>query len=129
MAYSFEQFKRSRWSLVILSGGRIIFKSRAKAITPLVRYLKSSPDTRPGLVIYDKYIGRAAALLMALIDPAEVYTPVISDGGAQTLKKYGISHHADRQVEYLMGEASDDMCRWEKASLGKTPEQFWEDVT
>lgn len=128
MAYSFERFRSSRWTLVILSEGRIVFKSRARAISPLVRYLKSGPGQSDDLVIYDKYIGRAAALLMVLIGPAEVYTPVISEGGREVLQQYGLLFHADRTVKYLMGEASQEMCKWERASLGKTPEQFREEV-
>lgn len=128
MAYSFERFKRSRWSLVILSEGRIIFKSRARSISPLIRYLESQPRSQQDSVIFDKYVGRAAALLMVLIAPIHVHTPVISEGGDQILSQYGIPFTAERTVKYLMGEASEDMCRWEKASSGKTPEAFWQDL-
>ena len=62
---------------------------------------------------------------MAIIKPSKVYTPVISDGGREILDTFGIPFKADRQVKYLMGIASDEMCRWEKMTIGKTPEEFW----
>ena len=122
--YSFERFKQSTWSLVILAEGRIIFRSRAKAVMPLRRFLAVRTSVNQPLVIYDKYVGRAAALLMALIRPTQVFTPVVSEAGKATLEHYAIAFEADAEVKYLMGIASDDMFRWEKMSLGKSPEEF-----
>lgn len=126
--YSFEQFKRSRWSLVILSEGRILFKSRARAIKPLVRFCSQVAARPTDLTIYDKYIGRAAALLMVSLKPTQIMTPIISEGGTACLAEHGLSFTAEQQVKYLMGVASEDMCRWEKQALGKSPEQFYSEV-
>jgi len=122
--YSFDRFIKSSWSLVVLAEGRIIFRSRASAIKPLIRFIRSDLTSSSHLVIFDKYIGRAAALLMVLIKPVRVHTPVISEGGRQVLDKYQIPYEARKQVKYLMGMASDEMCRWEKMAAGKTPEEF-----
>lgn len=124
--YSYDRFIKSPWSLVVISDGRIIFRSRASALKPLVRYLKSRRDQDGQVIIYDKYIGRAAALLMTLIKPREVHTPVISEGGRQVLEQYRVRFHADREVKFLMGVASDQMCGWEKMSVGKTPSELWD---
>ncbi|UCD64954.1 MAG: DUF1893 domain-containing protein [Candidatus Zixiibacteriota bacterium] len=123
--YSFERFVKSRWSLVIIAHNRIIFRSQASAVKPLVRYLRERhPDGEP-VVIYDKYVGRAAALLMVLIKPLKVYTPLLSLGGKEVFGEFGIPFQAQREVKYLMGFASDQMCQWEKLTAGKTPEEFW----
>ncbi len=124
--YSFDKFVESRWSLVILSEDRVVFRSTASAIKPLIRFLKSDYKRYSQIIIYDKYVGRAAALLMALIRPQKVYTPVLSEGGEETLTKYGIPFKALKKVKYLMGMASDEMCRWEKMTIGKSPEVFWD---
>ena len=124
--YSFDRFKKSPWSLVVLERGRIVFRSRASSLKPLVRFLKSELNKNYSqLVIFDKYIGRAAALLMVLIKPVKVHTPVISEGGRRALEESGIPFEAERQVKYLMGIASEEMCGWEKMALGKTPEEFF----
>jgi hypothetical protein len=122
--YTFERFKKSSWSLVILSEGRPIFRSRARGILALRKFLKRENAPSDELTVYDKYIGCAAALLMALIKPARVRTPVVSEAGKAALIKYGIPFEAEREVKYLMGIASDEMCRWEKISIGKTPKEF-----
>ncbi len=124
--YSYDKFINSQWSLVIMAEGRIVFRSQASAIKPLIRFLKSDQVEKETLTIYDKYVGRAAALLMVRIRPLKVHTPVISDGGREVLEKFGIPYRAQRQVKYLMGMASDEMCRWEKMTVGKTPDEFWD---
>jgi len=117
--------------MVILEADRVIFRSRAAAIKPVIRFIKSGGRERgaDSLVIYDKYVGRAAALLMSLVSPKLVCTPVLSESGEQTLKQFDIPFQADRRVKYLMGIASADMCKWEKMTLGKTPEEFWAMLT
>ena len=80
--YSFEQFKKSNWSLIIIVGDKIIFRSKAKAIKPLIKFIKTNSDYID-IIIYDKYIGRAAALLMTMIKPSKVFTPVISRFGRE----------------------------------------------
>ena len=71
------------------------------------------------------YTGRAAALLMVLIKPAKVYTPIISEGAREVFQQYDIPFETLETVKYLMGVASDGMCQWEKKALGKSPEEFW----
>ena len=125
VVYSFDRFKRSHWSLVVIRDSRIIFRSKASAIKPLIRFIESGPVESGKLTVYDKYVGRAAALLIVLIKPVEVQTPVISEGGREVLEKYEIPFQAERDVKYLMGIASDDMCKWEKMTIGKSPDEFW----
>jgi len=124
--YSFDKFITSKWSLVITAGEQVIFRSQAGGVKGLVRFLKSGASKEEDIVIYDKYVGRAAALLMVLILPVKVYTPVISEGGKEVLEKHRIPYKAHKTVKYLMGMASDEMCRWEKMCIGKTPEEFWD---
>jgi len=123
--YTFQEFKESSHTAVIIRDGQIVFESDATGIEPLVQFLRKNPDPPPGCIVYDRYIGRAAALLMTLIRPYRVATPVISSGGEAVLSEAGIQFEAEKTVERLMGLASDDMCKWEKASLGKTAEEFW----
>ncbi len=122
--YTFEKFKQSTWSLVVLADNKVVFRSRARGLTPLRKLVNSNFSSDRRLTIYDKYVGCAAALLMALLKPSGVFTPVVSEAGKATLTRYNIPLVAEREVKYLMGIASDEMCGWEKMSIGKTPEEF-----
>ena len=119
-----EQFLQDGSSLVVYSAEAEIFRSDASDLTPLIEYVQTIGDRYAVVVIFDKYVGRAAALLMSLVKPSQVYVGVISEGGAAVLTEAGIAFEAAKQVTYLMDVASESMCRWEKLSLGKTAEEF-----
>lgn len=105
--------------------GQLIFHSREHNIRPLVKFVSLQLKRRRKLIIFDKYIGRAAALLFILLKPAIIYTPVISKSGAQTLRKAHISFKAQKHVPHLMNVASTGMCKWEKLSSDKNPREFY----
>lgn len=124
--HTLNQFKNSRWSLVVYCAERAVFRSEASDLRPLIRYVKQVGRKYNSVTVFDKYIGRAAALLLAMIEPDMVYVGTLSNGGAEALNQHRIKFHADNRVEYLMGIASEQMCQWEKLAIDKTPEQLWE---
>ncbi len=122
--FTLEQFKDSKQSLVICHGDKIAFESPESALRPLVEYLEKRLLTDQPITMFDKCIGRAAASLMAMAGADRVHGLVVSDGGAQTLEDADISFQAEKRVEYLMGTASENMCRWEKFAVSHTPEEL-----
>jgi len=123
--HTLTKFAKSKWSLVIYKNNKPIFKSQARALKPLIGYLKSSGFKKKQIIVFDQNIGRAAALLLSLVKPIKVYTPLISEGGLKVFEKHEIDFEAKKQIKYLMGAASRDMCQWEKLSQGKTASEFW----
>lgn len=119
-----DQFLSSTASLVVFHGDEIAFESDASDLRPLVTYLGQIEPSGDDVTIFDRYVGRAAALLMTLVEPIKVYTGVISDGGAAVLEQFSIPFEASERVAYLMGVASADMCRWEKAAIGRSAEEL-----
>ena len=124
--HTLEQFLAGGDSLNVYRGEEMIFSSESSDLKPLIDFIDSAEEMSGELTFFDKYVGRAAGLLMALVKPCMVYAGVISEGGAETLEKYDIPFEAGRRVKYLMGVASGDMCQWEKLSLGKDPQQLWD---
>jgi hypothetical protein len=121
---SLEAFLKSGKSLVIYVQDQVVFESNDSDLKPLLEYIKDfGPDYgRP--VIFDKYVGRAAALLMTLVWPSKVLTGVLSENGKAALEEAGLEVEYSELVKYLMAVASHDMCRWEKMSLGLDAQQF-----
>jgi len=117
-------FVESDLSLLVYADGKPVFESRASDLTPLLGYIDHQFDYRDELTLYDRYVGRAAALLMTIIRPTTVYCKIISDGGADVLNQYGIPFQSDQQVKFLMGVASGEMCRFEKMARNKSAEEF-----
>ncbi len=125
--YTLDEFIDSKWSFVVYHGDRIVFSSQESDLHPLMEYFAhSGPMETADIILFDRYIGRAAALLMTLAKPRHVYTGTISEGGIETLDKASIPFESRERVKWLMGVASKDMCRWEKLALGKTPQDFYD---
>jgi len=124
-----QEFLESGASLVAVQGERIVFRSESNDLRPLPELIIEQDMAEGGLLLFDKYVGRAAALLMTRLRPAKVFAGIISAGGAETLCRFEIEFEAGEEVEYLMGVASDGMCRFEKMALGKSPDEFWTEVT
>jgi hypothetical protein len=115
-------------ALAVYCENELVFQSRAGGLKPLLDLLRTfeAEKDRLGLcLLYDRFVGRAAALLISRVRPTLVLTGVVSEGGAETLTEHKIAFEAGKSVKYLMGIASEGMCRWEKMSLGMTADDFW----
>lgn len=123
--YNLEKFTKSHWHLVVVSCQKRIFQSKARGPNPLIIYIKKFARKFVHLVVYDKIVGRAAALLLVNLKPKKVYTPIISQGGVFVLKKYKIPFEAKNRVKYITDIASKELCQWEKLAKNKTPAAFW----
>jgi len=123
--YSLEQFLNNKLSLAIHQNGQVIYKSQESALKPLIQYIKLYGFSKKKLQIYDKYTGRAAALLFSLIRPFNISTSVISKSAEEVLKRDNIPYKALKKVDFLMDIASEDMCKWEKMASKCTASEFW----
>lgn len=118
------EFLASPHSLCIYHGDHLAFSSAASDLRGLVEYLDGATGRVDGITIFDRYVGRAAAMLFVLAHASLVYAGVVSAGGSQFLAENNIPLIADRTVPMLTDIASADMCRWEKLSFGRSPEEL-----
>lgn len=121
-----NEFAQGDRNFVVVVDGKEVFSSTRSDLIPILDYLDSERTGHKDAVLFDRYIGRAAALLMTMLKPAMICTPVISKGGRAVFEEFQIAFEATEMVEYLMGVASDGMCRWEKLAQGKSPSEFHE---
>lgn len=123
--YKLQKFTKSHWHLIVVRNNKIIFHSKARGIKPLIVLIKKFDRKYENLVVYDKIVGRAAALLLTHIKAYQVYTPIISQSAVSVFKKHKISFVARKKVKYIMDFASKELCQWEKLAKNKTPKKFW----
>jgi hypothetical protein len=118
-----EQFLQSDYNLVIAKDGEALFFSRASDLLGLISYLKSDSPAK-SVAIFDRYVGRSAALLMILLEPTYIFAETISEPGIAVLRDTRVEPEYSRLVPLLMGHESESMCRFEKLALDKTAEQL-----
>jgi hypothetical protein len=120
----FDEFLTSGNTLQIYEGDRLIFTSHKDRLLPLVDYIERFASNHRNVVIFDKIMGHAAALLCAKANCREVYSPLGSQLAVKALDKYGIRYHLSEIVPYIQKPNREEMCPMEALSIDKEPEEF-----
>ena len=121
----YQQFLTGDDTLRIYRGEKLIFSSKKDRLLPLMDYIKANGKGGEPVVIFDKVIGNAAALLAVKVGCREVYSPLGSELGIKTLKQFKIKYNLEDTVPYIMRDDGQGMCPMEKLSIDKTPEEFY----
>ncbi len=128
MAYDrlFARFVDSSDTFRAYHKGKLVFKSKKDRLIPLLEYIDTFVPRVQGVVIFDRIVGNAAALLLKKAFCLEIYSPLGSKIAARTLTEQGIKYYFSRTVPYIVNKAGDDICPMEKLSLGKNSEEFFQ---
>ncbi len=102
-----------KFSLIILDDSKVIFCSKDNTIRPIVEAVIALGERLNNTIIADRVVGRAAALVIANTRPRFVYAIIMSGGGLEVLKKYGIRHSYERLVERIL-TPSGETCPFER---------------
>ena len=111
------------------SGDQELFTSRKKGVAPLVDYIKQFLLEPKPVIILDKVIGNAAALLSIKAHAIQIWSPLGSEPAVNTLTRNGIQYHFDKIVPSIQNRDGSAICPMEKLSLtteDMTPEEFYE---
>jgi hypothetical protein len=122
----FDKFVTSSNTLCVYKGDKLIFSSEKDMLLPLIEYLGKYGSRHRNVVIFDKILGRASALLCVKARCREVYSPLGSQLGADVLAKRGIKYHLTRTVPCIQKPDGTQMCPLEALSIGKDPEEFYQ---
>ena len=122
----FKKFLETEDTVQIYLAGKLRFRSTQKGIKPLITYIQEFSPCPEGAIAFDRVVGNATALLLKEASCTEVYGLIGSRLAAQTLGELGISHSFLKTVPYIVNRYGNDMCPFEKASLGKSPAEFYE---
>lgn len=122
----FSWFLESEDNLRVYHNGDLIFSSRRDGIAPLVSYVTDFGRHTDEVYVFDRVVGNAAALLLEIAGCIEVWSYVGSELAVRTLDARGIRHHFVTVAPHIIGRKGDDMCPFEKLSLGRTAEEFYD---
>ena len=122
----FDDFLRSKDTLWVYKGDRLVFASNKDGLQPLLEYIDKSVLHQDKVTIFDKIMGNAAALLSIKADCQEVYSPLGSELAIHTLDNYHIKYHLSEVVPYIQNRSKQGICPMEALSTGKSPMEFYE---
>lgn len=123
---TYDDFLKSDDTLRVYIGDMLAYASKKERLLPMLDYLDAYGAVCQSVVIYDKVMGNAAALLAVRANAREVYSPLGSENAVKTLKRNKIPYHLDKIVPCIMRDDGQDICPMEKLSLGKSPERFYQ---
>jgi hypothetical protein len=123
--FLYNEFTASDDALRVYQDNKLIFSSRKDRLLPLLEYIDGFAPHHQKVIIFDKIVGNAAALLSIKAGCREIYSPLGSQIAIRTLEKYGIEYHINEVVPYIQQANREDMCPMEKLSLDKGPEEFY----
>ena len=122
----FEKFLNSYWELEIWQKDKVIFRSKKSGVGGLLDFIdRRESRSCDNLVIFDKIVGRGAALLAIYLKAKIVYGELGSKLAASALRKYKIDFYFRQICVNILNRDKSDLCPIEKLSLGKTPEEFY----
>ena len=121
----FNRFLIGSDTLQVYKGSKLLFASNKDRLLPLLEYIDRFAHYHQ-VVIFDKIMGNAAALLAVKASCREVYSPLGSQLAIKTLDKYHIKYHLTETVPCIQKANGEDMCPMEKLSMNREPEEFYE---
>ncbi|MCK4221770.1 MAG: DUF1893 domain-containing protein [Dehalococcoidia bacterium] len=125
-AHLFGEFLMGDDSLRVYEGNELLFASREDRLLPLLKYIEQFAPYHQQVLVFDKIIGNAAALLCVKAACRVIYSPLGSELAINTLDRYRIEYHFTRVVPYIQRIDGEAMCPMEELSLDKEPEEFYE---
>ncbi len=127
----FDEFLASSDTLRVYKDGKLIFSSTKDRLLPLLEYIEQFAGRYESVVVFDRIMGNAAALLCIKAGCTTVYSPLGSELAIKTLEKHNIEHHITETVPFIQKDGSEgvcpeNICPMEKLSMGKGPEDFYQ---
>jgi len=127
-AQLFNDFLASADTLWVCSGDKLLFTSAKNRLLPLVDYIDKFASQEEGVIVFDRVVGNAAALLLVKAACRKVYSSLGSELAARTLSNHAIEYHFSETVPYIRDASRRGMCPMERLSLNKSPDEFYQVV-
>lgn len=100
----------------VVCKGEELYTSTLRGVKPLVQWYDADRNFKD-FSAADKVVGKATAVLYALLKIKSVYARVVSKAALEVLKTHKIIVEYDTLVENIINRQGDDICPFEKAVL------------
>ena len=97
----------------VISDGEKTLTSRERGVKPLIAFIDGGEDFR-GFVAADKIVGKAAAMLYALMGVKRLHAQVMTKAAAAVCRRYGIDPSCDTLTDRIINRKGDGICPMEQ---------------
>lgn len=110
-----EELREKGLSLMIYRDGELVFSSFGRGITPLLDAVEAlGLEHLHGAIVVDKFIGRAAALIIVHVKASEAHAALISAGAKEVFRKHGLRHLFADETDVIAGSDGVGLCPFER---------------
>lgn len=102
-------------TFLLVGRGEILRRMSGPGVRPMLQCYTNEPGLMRDGMIFDKVIGKAAAMIAVLGGVRFVYGQVMSRPGLDYLRDHGIEAQWDELVPYIENRTGDDLCPLEKS--------------
>lgn len=102
---------------LVFDGENLLFQSTKKGVAPLLDCYNEH-GTLENLTVYDRIVGRGAALLAVLIGATSIHTPWISEAALSFCKTHNVTVDYDTLVDEIHNRDNTGRCPIETSVLG-----------
>lgn len=104
-----EELTRNNYSIIASNG----YYSYGSGISPVIDKINENRLFFKDLIVVDKIVGKASAMLLTYSGVKEVYALCLSKQGKQIFEEYGITYHYDELVDNIINRKKDGICPME----------------
>ncbi len=123
----FGEFLARDHMLRIYENEKLVFCSQRNELLPLIEHLEKFvlPDHKR-VIIFDRVMGNAAALLAIIAGCHQVFSPLGSLIAIKTLRNHDIAYCILEIILCIQKADGQGMCPMESLSLNKEPSEFYD---
>ncbi len=113
------EIRQDEWSCVLVQGEKIVYRGTGPGVAPLRKLYESEDGRRQmqGAWLYDKVIGKAAAVFAVLGQVDAVYGEVTSRAAHRYLNERGVHCEYGDLVDFIQNRTKNGLCPVEQSVL------------
>jgi riboflavin transporter FmnP len=102
---------------ILVKNDKVILSLSGNGISPLIEIKNLHSDLAKDAYVFDKIIGKAAAMVIVLLGCKKVYAETMSDSAADFLTAHGIKFDFNSKIGTIRNRAGTGICPLENAVL------------
>lgn len=102
-------------TFVLVKGDKVVRHGSGNGVKPMLAAFEEDSRSMYKAEIYDKVIGKAAAMICVSAEVSYVWGKVMSLGAREYLTEHGVLAECETSVDFIENRTKDDMCPLEKA--------------
>lgn len=104
-------------SVVLIRNGEIIHRADGRGVSPLIAIYEEEPTLFKDVLVVDRLIGKAAAMILVKGGAKAAYANTMSKAGEAFLQKNGVQIQAGRVIDLISNRDNTGICPMERSVM------------